>query len=99
MLLRFLLVTVCITQAAAYCPGFLRNQTACSCFDNFDGIVIKCNGPDGPIVVEQLKKTQLEIRELYLENANIVQVDLSVGKTSDILKPVKQNRQHKLFFF
>lgn len=74
MLLRFLTVSLCIVQALAYCPSFLRNQTACSCFDNFDGIVIKCSGPEGPIIVEQLKKTPMEIRELYLENANIVQV-------------------------
>lgn len=49
-------------------------QTACSCYDNIDGAVVKCSGPDGPIVVEQLKKGHYEIRELVLENAKIVEV-------------------------
>lgn len=62
------------TNAAANCPSLLKNQTACSCFAYIDGIVIRCNGQAGPSVVEQLKKSPLEIRELVLENANIVEV-------------------------
>lgn len=58
----------------AYCPGFLKEQTACTCFAYVDGAVIKCSGPDGPTVVEQLKNVQTEIRELAIENANIVEV-------------------------
>ncbi len=58
-----------------YCPDFLRNQTACSCFAYVDGAVIRCNGSDGPKVIEQLKTSQTDIRELAIENANIVEVN------------------------
>ena len=55
---------------------FLKDQTACSCFAYVDGAVIKCSGPDGPAVVEKLKNVQTEIRELAIENANIVEVSV-----------------------
>lgn len=69
-----LLLCISVNCVLAFCPAFLKNQTACSCFVYIDGIVIRCNGQDGPAVVEQLKKTPTEIRELALENANIVEV-------------------------
>lgn len=70
-------LTICLTISSVFgfCPTFLRNQTACSCTDYVDGAIIKCSGPNGPIVVEELKKMQTEIRELTLSNANIVEVD------------------------
>jgi hypothetical protein len=60
----------------AFCPSYLRNQTACSCEEYLDGAIIKCNGPKGPLVVENLKKLNVEVRELVLENANIIEVNL-----------------------
>lgn len=71
---RALLLLLLAPVVGAFCPGFLKEQTACSCFAYVDGAVIKCSGPDGPTVVEQLKSTQTEIRELAIENANIVEV-------------------------
>lgn len=69
-----LLFSVFLNSALAFCPTFLKNQTTCSCFAYIDGVVIKCNGQNGPAVVEELKKSPIEIRELALENANIVEV-------------------------
>jgi hypothetical protein len=63
-----------ISCTLAYCPDFMQNQTACSCIEYVDGAIIRCNGPDGPMMVEKLKKTQTEVRELALENANILEV-------------------------
>ncbi|KHN82694.1 Leucine-rich repeat-containing protein 15 [Toxocara canis] len=68
-----------------------RNQTACSCFAYIDGIVIKCNGPEGPGVVEQLKKNPLEIRELALENANIIEIGRHAFRNLRIKKLVLDN--------
>ncbi|VDK49177.1 unnamed protein product [Anisakis simplex] len=80
-------------QSQALCPEFLKNQTACSCFAYIDGIVIKCNGPQGPAVVEQLKRTPLEIRELALENANIVEIGRNAFKNLRIKKLVLDNNR------
>lgn len=69
-------LTLCLTISTvfAFCPQFLRNQTACSCTDYIDGAIIRCSGPNGPLVVEELKKVPTEVRELTLSNANIVEV-------------------------
>lgn len=69
-------LTLCLTipSVFAFCPQFLRNQTACSCTDYIDGAIIRCSGPNGPLVVEELKKVPTEVRELTLSNANIVEV-------------------------
>lgn len=71
-----LCLTICLLFSSVYgfCPMFLRNQTACTCTDYVDGAIIKCSGPNGPLVVEELKKVQTEVRELTLSNANIVEV-------------------------
>ena len=63
-----------LALASAFCPSFMRNQTACSCEEYVDGAIIKCNGPKGPLVVESLKKLNIDVRELVLENANIIEV-------------------------
>ena len=60
-------------SVAAYCPEFMGNQTTCSCVEYIDGAIIRCDGPNGPMMVEKLKKTQTEVRELTLENANIIE--------------------------
>lgn len=59
---------------AFYCPSYLKNQTACTCEEFNDGAIVKCSGKGGPIVVEQLKTNKAEVRELWLQNAKIVEV-------------------------
>ncbi|KAI6239150.1 Leucine Rich Repeat family protein [Aphelenchoides fujianensis] len=83
------------TSAAAYCPEFLRNQTACSCVEYVDGAIIRCNGPDGPMMVEKLKKTQTEVRELALENANILEIGAQAFRNLRIKKLVLDNNRIK----
>lgn len=39
------LIGLCAQQALAYCPDFMRNQTACTCIEYIDGAIIRCNGP------------------------------------------------------
>lgn len=60
----------------AFCPAFLSEDKTCSCFAYLDGAVIKCRGPKATAAVEKLKSMPIppEIRELSLENANIVEV-------------------------
>lgn len=74
IILPLLILILYIQDVSAYCPPFLRNQTACTCTDYSDGAIIKCSGPQGPLVVEELKKAQIDVRELALENAHIVEV-------------------------
>uniref|UniRef100_A0A0N5ATT6 Leucine-rich repeat-containing protein let-4 n=1 Tax=Syphacia muris TaxID=451379 RepID=A0A0N5ATT6_9BILA len=50
-------------------------------------------GSEGPLVVEQLKKNPLEIRELYLENANIVQIGRYAFRNLRIKKLVLDNNR------
>lgn len=63
-----------LSLAHAYCPEFMKAEKSCSCYSYIDGAIIKCSGPDGPGVVEKLKAVQTEIRELILEDANIIEV-------------------------
>ena len=65
---------LCGATVSAYCPDFMRNQTTCSCAEYIDGAVIRCSGPNGPMIVEKLKNSQTDIHELTLENANIIEV-------------------------
>lgn len=96
MLPGFFIPLLCLlAQVATLCPPFLKTQSACSCFAYIDGIVIKCNGPEGPGVVEELKKNPLEIRELALENANIVEVMLR-GTSFFLFLTSKNNKTMRL---
>ncbi|KIH69553.1 leucine Rich repeat-containing domain protein [Ancylostoma duodenale] len=70
-------------------------QTACSCFDYLDGSVIRCSGQEGPIMVEQMKKSHFEIRELTLENANIVEIGPRAFKNLRIKKLVLDKNRIK----
>ncbi|VDO43393.1 unnamed protein product [Haemonchus placei] len=72
--MRWLTFFLLPCASLTYCPELFKNQTACSCFDNLDGSVVRCSGQEGPMVVEQMKKLYFEIRELTLENANIVEI-------------------------
>ncbi|ETN69557.1 leucine Rich repeat-containing domain protein, partial [Necator americanus] len=71
------------------------DPTACSCFDYFDGSVIRCSGQEGPIMVEQMKKSHFEIRELTLENANIVEIGPRAFKNLRIKKLVLDKNRIK----
>uniref|UniRef100_A0A915PUV6 Leucine-rich repeat-containing N-terminal plant-type domain-containing protein n=1 Tax=Setaria digitata TaxID=48799 RepID=A0A915PUV6_9BILA len=79
--------------ALAFCPTFLKNQTTCSCFAYIDGVVIRCNGQNGPAIVEQLKETPIEIRELALENANIVEIGRNAFRNLRIKKLILDNNR------
>lgn len=57
-----------------FCPDFLKRETACKCFSYIDGAVIECDGPEGPEVVEKLKTANIEIRQLVVKNADIIEV-------------------------
>lgn len=74
LLKNILIFYYLINEILAFCPTFLQKQTSCTCTNYIDGAIIKCNGSKGPLIVEKLKKSQIEIRELTLENANIVEV-------------------------
>lgn len=76
LLTNILIFCYLINLIIAYCPTFLQNQTACTCTDYIDGAIIKCNGPQGPLTVEKLKKNKIEVKELTLESANIIEVNL-----------------------
>ncbi|VDO47709.1 unnamed protein product [Brugia timori] len=80
-------------SALAFCPTFLKNQTTCSCFAYIDGVVIRCSGQNGPAIVEQLKKTPTEIRELALEKANIVEIGRNAFRNLRIKKLILDNNR------
>uniref|UniRef100_A0A1I7YZ89 Leucine-rich repeat-containing protein let-4 n=1 Tax=Steinernema glaseri TaxID=37863 RepID=A0A1I7YZ89_9BILA len=88
-----LLLAALLHSSAAYCPTFLLNQTACSCSNYIDGAIIRCNGPNGPLIVDELKKTQIEINELALENANIIEISARAFKNLRIKKLVLDNNR------
>ncbi|KAI6177317.1 hypothetical protein M3Y97_00893500 [Aphelenchoides bicaudatus] len=81
-----LLLAACVPHALAYCPDFLRNQTACSCVEYIDGAIIRCNGPDGPMMVEKLKKTQTEIGAYAFRNLRIKKLVLDNNRIKTIQK-------------
>ncbi|KAK6110180.1 Leucine rich repeat family protein [Brugia pahangi] len=84
---------VFVSSALAFCPMFLKNQTTCSCFAYIDGVVIRCSGQNGPAIVEQLKKTPIEIRELALEKANIVEIGRNAFRNLRIKKLILDNNR------
>lgn len=72
------LLVLCLIAGAyaqTFCPEFMKEQGACTCENYYDGAIVKCNGPEGPSIVEKLKAAQSEVRELALENANIIEVN------------------------
>ncbi|KAK6030712.1 leucine Rich repeat-containing domain protein, partial [Ostertagia ostertagi] len=93
--MRWLTILLLPAACLAYCPEFFKNQTACSCFDNLDGSVIRCSGQEGPMMVEQMKKLHFEIRELTLENANIVEIGPRAFKNLRIRKLVLDKNRIK----
>ncbi|GMR61022.1 hypothetical protein PMAYCL1PPCAC_31217 [Pristionchus mayeri] len=96
--MKLLLLAALVGAAAAFCPSeIFKNQTACTCSDYFDGAVVKCSGPDGPMIVEKLKTTHVEIRELVLEKANIVEIGPRAFKNLRIKKLVLDKNRIKGF--
>ncbi|KJH41698.1 leucine Rich repeat-containing domain protein [Dictyocaulus viviparus] len=93
-MLRWLIFLLPVS-VAAYCPEFFKNQTACSCSDYLDGSVIRCSGQDGPKMIEQMKKLHFEIRELTLENANIIEIGPRAFKNLRIKKLVLDKNRIK----
>ncbi|VDK72944.1 unnamed protein product [Litomosoides sigmodontis] len=89
----FLFICVLVRCTLAFCPTFLKNQTTCSCSSYIDGVVIQCSGQNGPAVVEQLKKTPIDIRELALENANIVEIGRNAFRNLRIKKLILDNNR------
>lgn len=74
LLSKLIWVLVLVHQALSFCPPFLAQEKACTCFAYLDGAVIKCKGPGAPSAVEKLKAVEAEVRELSIEDANIVEV-------------------------
>uniref|UniRef100_A0A0N5B228 LRRCT domain-containing protein n=1 Tax=Strongyloides papillosus TaxID=174720 RepID=A0A0N5B228_STREA len=100
MLLKFIFVVLCITILSSsikgICPDFMKNQTVCTCTDFIDGPIIKCFGPEGPTIVDKLKKKPMEIRELAIEKANIIEIGARAFKNLKIKKLVLDNNKIKL---
>ncbi|CEF60732.1 Leucine-rich repeat and Leucine-rich repeat, typical subtype-containing protein [Strongyloides ratti] len=99
MLLKSILVILSFTAIVSFinatCPEFMKNQTACTCVDYMDGPVIKCYGPTGPTIVDKLKKKPMEIRELVIEKANIIEIGGRAFKNLKIKKLVLDNNKIK----
>ncbi|CAI4233185.1 unnamed protein product [Auanema sp. JU1783] len=84
-------------SASAFCPDVFQNQTACTCSENVEGIIVKCSGHHGPLVIEELKKQHHELRELTIENANIVEIGPRAFKNLRIKKlNMDNNRIRKI---
>uniref|UniRef100_A0A914H1S9 Uncharacterized protein n=1 Tax=Globodera rostochiensis TaxID=31243 RepID=A0A914H1S9_GLORO len=83
------------TAYGGYCPPLMRNQSACTCEEYVDGAIVKCNGPKGPVVVEGLKKLNVELRELSLENANIIEIGPRAFAGMRIKKLILDNNKIK----
>ncbi|KAE9553818.1 hypothetical protein FO519_002988 [Halicephalobus sp. NKZ332] len=90
------LLAIAISTEAIYCPGFFQNQTTCSCEEYLDGAIIKCSGKEGPLVVEQLKNNKVEVRELWLEHAKIIQIGPDAFKPLKLKKLVLDNNPVKI---
>uniref|UniRef100_A0A1I7WD80 LRRcap domain-containing protein n=1 Tax=Heterorhabditis bacteriophora TaxID=37862 RepID=A0A1I7WD80_HETBA len=73
-----------------------QKMTACSCFDYLDGSVIRCSGSEGPSMVAQMKQSHMEIRELTLENANIIEIGPRAFKNLRIKKLVLDKNRIKV---
>lgn len=74
MFYKIVIIFVFPTFISGFCPQFLTQENACTCFPYLDGAVIQCKGPTSTSVVEKLKTVQTEIRELSIEDANIIEV-------------------------
>ncbi|CAD5216460.1 unnamed protein product [Bursaphelenchus okinawaensis] len=93
--LTVLALAALTVSASAYCPEFLYNETVCSCSEYIDGAIIRCSGSESPQIVEKLKKYHPEIRELALENANILEIGARAFGSLKIKKLVLDNNKIK----
>uniref|UniRef100_A0A8R1HH41 Uncharacterized protein n=1 Tax=Caenorhabditis japonica TaxID=281687 RepID=A0A8R1HH41_CAEJA len=86
MLSRIFVFLFLAIGVQAFCPKLFNNQTACSCETTVEGPVIKCSGTDGLLIVDKLKSSHLEIKEIALENANIIEIGPKAFKNLRIKK-------------
>ncbi|KAL3107834.1 hypothetical protein niasHT_017066 [Heterodera trifolii] len=93
--LSVLFVVMGTAYGISYCPPMMRNQTACTCEEYVDGAIVKCNGSKGPVVVESLKKLDVDLRELALENANIIEIGPKAFAGMRIKKLILDNNKIK----
>ena len=73
-----------------FCPEFLEKSEACTCNSYSDGAAIECDGPGGPEVVERLKNTNANIRELIVKNADIIEVSMRFYCEKNTVKPLSK---------
>ncbi|KAL1240290.1 Leucine-rich repeat-containing protein [Trichinella spiralis] len=72
----FLLLSVgqILQLTDAFCPDVFKENNACTCLSYLDGAVIRCKGPEAPYVIEKLKTEPVVIRELAIEDADIIEI-------------------------
>ncbi|KRZ77311.1 Leucine-rich repeat-containing protein let-4 [Trichinella papuae] len=71
----FLLLVCQIFQLTdAFCPDVFKEKDACTCLSYLDGAVIRCKGPEAPYIIEKLKTESVVIRELAIEDADIIEI-------------------------
>ncbi|KRX91956.1 Leucine-rich repeat-containing protein let-4 [Trichinella pseudospiralis] len=72
----FLLLLVCqiLQLTDAFCPDVFKEKDACTCLSYLDGAVIRCKGPEAPYIIEKLKTESVVIRELAIEDADIIEI-------------------------
>uniref|UniRef100_A0AC35U7R2 Leucine-rich repeat-containing protein let-4 n=1 Tax=Rhabditophanes sp. KR3021 TaxID=114890 RepID=A0AC35U7R2_9BILA len=90
-----LTVLVAVNYVSATCPDFFKGSEECTCFDYADGSVVKCTGQSGTSVIEQLKKTPMQIKELYLAGAGIIELGPHAFRNLTIKKLVLDNNKLK----
>lgn len=60
---------------SGFCPDFISQEKACTCYSYLDGAVIQCKGLNSTRAIDKLKTVQTEIRELSIEDASIIEVN------------------------
>ncbi|KRY92213.1 Leucine-rich repeat-containing protein let-4 [Trichinella pseudospiralis] len=69
-----LLVRQILQLTDAFCPDVFKEKDACTCLSYLDGAVIRCKGPEAPYIIEKLKTESVVIRELAIEDADIIEI-------------------------
>ncbi|KRZ61966.1 Leucine-rich repeat-containing protein let-4 [Trichinella nativa] len=69
-----LLVGQILQLTDAFCPDVFKENNACTCLSYLDGAVIRCKGPEAPYIIEKLKTEPVVIRELAIEDADIIEI-------------------------
>uniref|UniRef100_A0A7E4VMU4 LRRCT domain-containing protein n=1 Tax=Panagrellus redivivus TaxID=6233 RepID=A0A7E4VMU4_PANRE len=86
------LLAAFVASNAAYCPTFIHEYIdVCTCEEYTDGAIVKCSGKDSIKVVEKLKAARAEVRELWVENAKIIQINAEAFNPLRLKKLVLDN--------